>query len=122
MILSRLHWTQTTYFPTVKLTVRDEYCVKKAQEKGIPTSQVHNNRSAAAAKASGGYPSRNAPFNAFREMENIKEGRKANLAIIQDNVHVVGKAIAVTVQSFSTGSKRPHENGERVHTTEVSDL
>ena len=92
-----------------------------------------HNRASDCARNAGGFskgPAHLKPFNAFHELANLKEGRKANLAIIQDTTPVVGKRIAVTSSTFTNGrgegrEKRKREDDaegdkKRVHSTEVS--
>jgi hypothetical protein len=114
---------------------REDYCVAKAKEKNIPDYSVAANRSNDANRQSGsGFnkngPSHLLPFNAFREAANLKEGRKANLAAIQETTPVVGKRIVVAGGSMINGGGRDKRKREddaegdkkRVFSTEVCPL
>lgn len=100
--------------------IREKYCLQKAKEKGIPESRVHDNKNAHSGKFNN-----NQPFNAFREMRNLADGRRTNLAPINETTAVVGKPIAVTQESFGKRKRDgDDERGDkkRVNTNEVSGL
>lgn len=97
---------------------------------------MHNRHNDASRQAGSGFnkngngPSHLLPFNAFRELANLKEGRKANLAIIQEETPVVGKRFAVTVRDVTSGGGRDKRKREdeaegdkkRVHSNEPLEI
>lgn len=91
--------------------IRESYVTMKAKEKGIdPTSFSRDGGE------KGGR--RNAPsgkFNAFKEMDKLKNGQHPDLALIPDGVAVVGKPLASSqpgARSGDKGSKRERDGDE----------
>lgn len=78
----------------------------KIKEKGLDPSTIQRgNTDANRDKKAGGVARK---FNAFREMEKLKHGGHANLAVIPDGLAVVEGSGAAA----SSGPKRKREDGD----------
>ncbi|WOO84147.1 La [Vanrija pseudolonga] len=81
---------------------KDAYVTMKAKEKGIPSSEIQRGK--------GGQPKK---FNAFRELEKIKNGKPAQFANIPDTMEVVGERVTGSSRGNDRNDKkRPREDGE----------